>query len=363
MRKSWRCVMKTATLPVVLVFVLASVVSSVSLTDRMPEKTPQHNDPGVPDGRQGGETIEDAWVIDALPFYDTGNTCDNINDYDEACPYTGSTAPDVVYSYTPTEDACLSINLCDSYYDTKVYVYEDTWTPGSPVGCNDDNLDCVNPPVSYTSWIAEVRVYADHTYYIVIDGYGTACGDYVLDITSSECYELDCVGTPEGEPTCHYNYVDHYNGGCNSTPSSFQLSHGDMFWCGESGVYEVAGGLLYRDTDWYLLGGTIGDITMTVEAEFGVIFGFVNADDCDAAYFYEYMTAPRGVPTTLTRYIYNPWALDRVVAYVAPSSWNPDYECGTEYSLEITGDWWYYNPVEPVSWGAIKALYREASPR
>jgi hypothetical protein len=37
-----------------VVLILASVGSSVSLTDKMPEKVPEHNDPGVPDGRQGG---------------------------------------------------------------------------------------------------------------------------------------------------------------------------------------------------------------------------------------------------------------------------------------------------------------------
>jgi hypothetical protein len=345
---------KTAILSVVVIFVLASVASSVSTSDRMPEKIPQHSDPGVPDGREGGEAIQTAWDIISLPFHDTGNTCDNINDYDEACPYTDSTAPDVVYSYTPMEDECISISLCNSLYDTKVYVYEDTYTPGMPVACNDDAFNCEDPPVSYTSWIEEVDVEAGHTYYIVIDGYDEECGDYVLDITPLVCYELDCEGTPEGEPTCYENYVDHYNGGCNSSPPAFQDSWGDVTWCGESGVYETDTGL-YRDTDWYLLRTEVPSyVTLTVEAEFYVVFGLVEAVDCQHPYFYDYATAYPGVQTELT-YHFN--TASYIVAFVAPGEWNPEYECGSEYMLKIEGDF-FWCPVEGRSWGAVKALYR-----
>ena len=54
--------------------------------------------------RQGGETVADAVVIAALPYNDSGTTAGYVDDYDEVCPYTGSTSPDVVYSYTPTEE-------------------------------------------------------------------------------------------------------------------------------------------------------------------------------------------------------------------------------------------------------------------
>jgi hypothetical protein len=46
---------------------------------------------------EGGETIDDATPIAGLPYTDTGDTSDNVNDYDEVCPFSGSTAPDVVY--------------------------------------------------------------------------------------------------------------------------------------------------------------------------------------------------------------------------------------------------------------------------
>jgi len=43
--------------------------------------------PGTPDGREGGEIIESAFPIPALPFVDTGNTCDNLDNFEELCPY------------------------------------------------------------------------------------------------------------------------------------------------------------------------------------------------------------------------------------------------------------------------------------
>ena len=75
--------------------------------------------PGTPDGREGGETVDTAFPILSLPFSDTGNTCDNIHDYDEACPYMGSDSKDVVYSFTPGTDLSIDVDLCGSSYDTK----------------------------------------------------------------------------------------------------------------------------------------------------------------------------------------------------------------------------------------------------
>ena len=41
---------------------------------------------------EGGETIADAVEV-PFPFTDTGATCDNIDDYDEVCPYADSNSP------------------------------------------------------------------------------------------------------------------------------------------------------------------------------------------------------------------------------------------------------------------------------
>jgi len=357
--------MKTVTCVVVAVAVLAATAIAQTPTAVRPVK---HSEPtGEPtyEGRIEGDTIEECWTIPSLPFFDTGNTCAYANDYDEVCPYTGSTAPDVVYAYEPPYDMCVSISLCDSYYDTKVYIYQDVvgnvpW----PDGCNDDNFNCVNPPVSYTSWIESVELFAGSTYYIVVDGYYSACGDYVLEMTEVDCpvpCDVICSGIPEGEPVCYDNYEDHYNGGCNSDPNIFLYAPfgiGPNTVCGESGVYDF-GGSTYRDTDWYLISQYIypcGDVpvSITVEAEFGVLFGFVtDVYDCTAPAFHSYTTAPECTPTTLTEYL----PCEPIAIFVSTDSWDPAYTCGVEYSLTIEG-YGYPTPVESMSWSTIKALYR-----
>jgi hypothetical protein len=236
---------------------------------------PIKSTPVVPDNpinpdRQGGDTVLSATVIPSLPYGDTGTTAGYVNDYDEACPYTGSTAADVVYSYTPGAAESVDIDLCGSLYDTKVYVYDSGL---SLVACNDDfYFDDICGV--FVSKLEAVNLAAGNTYYIIIDGYGGSFGDYVLNVGGYEPCVLNCVGTPEGEPTLVDNYVDSYNGGCNYSQTSpvFQPiagdSNGDAVLCGVSGWY-FFNGLTYRDTDWLLLTmGPGGVIDITVDAEY-----------------------------------------------------------------------------------------------
>ena len=109
--------MKTITCVAIAVAVLAATVVAQTPTAVRPAK---HSEPtGEPtyEGRIEGDTIEECWTIPLLPFLATGNTCGFADDYEEMCPYS-STSADVVYSYTPPYDMCVSISLCDSYYDT-----------------------------------------------------------------------------------------------------------------------------------------------------------------------------------------------------------------------------------------------------
>ena len=66
------------------------------------------------------------WGEQQILWDDVGNTCGFYHDYDEVCPFSGSLSPDVVYAYTPGGNEEITISLCDSYYDTKVYVYENS---------------------------------------------------------------------------------------------------------------------------------------------------------------------------------------------------------------------------------------------
>lgn len=153
-------------------------------------KTPSTNVPNTPDPNvilQGGDTINDATVVESLPYSDNGTTAGYTNDYDEVCPYTGSTSPDVVYSYAPTDDITVDITLCNgSQYDTKLYVYENS--VGNLVDCNDDFCP------GYVSELQAVELSGGNTYYIVVDGYNGDSGPYTIDIME--------VQPPPPPPNC-----------------------------------------------------------------------------------------------------------------------------------------------------------------
>lgn len=134
-------------------------------------------------------------MIPSLPYTDSGTTVGALNDYDEVCPYTGSVAPDVVYSYTPAVDETVDVSVCtnggDATYDTKIYVYENACATPS-FACNDDS--CQAPSYSsgaYNSELVGLSFTAGTTYYIVVDGYSSESGDYTLHLEA---------GTPP--PTC-----------------------------------------------------------------------------------------------------------------------------------------------------------------
>jgi hypothetical protein len=161
-------------------------------------------DPGVI--LQGGDDFANATVISAMPYVDNGTTVGYTNYYDAVCPYTGSTAPDVVYSYTPTMDTLYDLTLCIDItdYDSKLYIFEDD-TVGGFYACNDD--DCDSPYYSsYVSALYDIWMYAGHTYYIVVDGYGANEGNYQLNIDivvpctpippNDECVDAISVTSP-----------------------------------------------------------------------------------------------------------------------------------------------------------------------
>ena len=128
--------------------------------------------------RQGGDTIATATPIGTIPFTASGTTVGYANDYDVACPYGGSESPDVVYSFTRPQYGTLTIDLCGSDYDTKVYVMS---AGGQILDCNDDHYlggACGN----YTSRIDNLWLPDGETYYLVIDGKNGAAGEYRFEM-------------------------------------------------------------------------------------------------------------------------------------------------------------------------------------
>ena len=149
---------------------------------------------------QGGEDIATAFVLSGpLPITTSGTTDGYVNDYNENCPYTfEDLAPDVVYQYTPLAAEIVDIDLCLSSFDTKVYVYENEYTPGNPFACNDDYYYEPGGPCTFNaSKITGVLLTEGSTYYIVIDGYNeNAFGDYVMTISSIASSLPQCESFP-----------------------------------------------------------------------------------------------------------------------------------------------------------------------
>ena len=315
------------------------------------------SDPGTPDGREGGEDMSDAYPIPSIPFNDTGNTCDNEFDYDVMCPY-GGWGPDVVYAYYEENGISVDIDLCGSSYDTKLMVFRGTPSDYEFYGCNDD-FYWGEPCGIYVSKIEDLWLEPGWTYFIVVSAYGGDCGDYILAVTEHLPCIVECPadGLPEGEPPLEDGYVDHYNGGCNSTPYIFFPLNEITEWpdcttlCGVSGWYEYSG-MNYRDTDWYEVVVTEpGELEFTVDAEYAVTM-YVLAPPCEGIQILHTATAGPCAPATLA------WPSEPGQVYwlwVGP----PNFDAPVnefDYVMTVCG----LTPIttQKSSWGTVKNIYR-----
>ncbi len=159
-----------------------------------------------------------------------------------------------------------------------------------------------------------------------VQGYGFR----ILDGTiRHECRCIvDCQegSIPEGEPPIGDEYVDMYNGGCNSDPTIFQpIACGDVI-CGESATY-LFEGQNYRDTDWYEL--VLNEpmiITWKAIAEFPLQIVIIDASTgCDPITVVDITTAPPCEMAALTSECLPPgvywlWAGPNVFQGVPPGS-------------------------------------------
>lgn len=344
---------------IIFALALATPSGAFDLGATSPAKPNATHTPPPPDPdllRQGGDTIADAVVI-ALPVWNLeGTTTGYTDDHDEACPYPGSTSPDVVYAYTPDADLTADIDMLGSSYDTKIYVYD---ADLDLVACNDDWYP------DYVSRIEWVDLVGGATYYLVIDGYGGESGDYVLAIRAYEPCILACPpgGYLEGEPPLVDDYLDAYNGGCNSPEfgNPFQHLHGDangeLILCGTTGWYQSQGNSS-RDTDWFVLhAGDAGVIEVTGDAERPTYLWEMAPQDC-------------GTPPVMTPIIVGTCA-EGATTIVAPPSgivWYwigptvftaPDGSHPYEYDYVVHFVGLQPAPVanEAVSWSAVKGLF------
>jgi hypothetical protein len=257
-----------------MMLTLVGSAMAFDLGNERPAK-PEVNYPvNVPNGdRQGGDTIFDAVAV-TLPASSSGTTFGYADDYDEICPYSGSTSPDVVYS-TFGDGGAWDIDLLGSTYDTKLYVYDENLLL---VACNDDYY------ADYVSKLENVALMGGVQYFIVIDGYGGDAGNYVINITPYEECVVNCPvgGVEEGEPDLVDGYADAFNGGCNSPEfgNPFQVLAAESF-CGVAGWYYSSSGGLYRDTDWFTITcPAAGAFEVIGDAEWNTYLFELSPQDC-----------------------------------------------------------------------------------
>jgi hypothetical protein len=270
-----------------------------------------------------------------VPSTSFGTTCGFTDDYYFACPpwFGGLNGLDVAYSYTPPVDQLVTFDLCQSTFDTKIYIYDGVCT-GDPMICNDDfcglqsRLECV-------------ALLANHTYYVVVDAYGAGdstgtCGDYTLvtSLCAQSCVQCPPNSIPENEPACYDNYIDITNGGCNSTPPVFGSIACGQTVCGTAGNYlVVVNDTLtenWRDTDWYELVLTApANVTATVVADFPVQLLIIQPP-CEAMQFPGSITGDSCVPVSITV----PLTAGTWWIWVGPSVFE-GYPCGLPYYVSV----------------------------
>jgi hypothetical protein len=308
--------------------------------------------------RQGGDAISVAFPIDELPFTDAGSTAGYADDYDVDCPFP-SNAPDVVYSYDTTVSIVVSVDLCGSGYDTKIYIYDSEL---NAVACNDDFYydDLCGNHVSKI----EDALLVPGTYYIVIDGYWASHGDYIFTITGYEPCDILCPpgAFNEDEPPLIEDYVDLYNGGCNTDSEEPLLqevpgdANGSGLLCGMSGWYSHQGSFL-RDTDWFLLTmGPSGTIDVEAYVEQTTDLFELGPQDCSAVEVIQSTTVAHCSQATMIIGGYAPG--QTVWFWVGPSY--PTYPplAGSEYDYVIHFTGLNHTVVvQSTTWSAVKALY------
>jgi len=337
--------------PLIALALLAVLVSSAvaSDLDSLAPAKPAATHPAPPPDpnviRQGGDTMADAILL-AVPGSATGTTVGYSNDYDEVCPYTDSTAPDVVYKLAPTHDYSADIDMLGSTYDTKIYVYREDFTL---VACNDDFYP------DYVSKLEDVPLEGDVKYFLVIDGYGASAGDYVLNIGEFVPCALECPSGAqlEGEPPLVDDYSDEFNGGCNSPGADMFGEIHSYYFCGVSGWFSY-GGSNFRDTDWFEL--TIppsGFFEILGDAEYATNMMELGPMDCDAVGVIQSVVIGPCSEDVMT--IYGSPG-DIVWFCVAPTVFDGPVN---EYDYVIFMNMW--QPAvrsEAHSWTAVKKLFR-----
>ncbi len=235
-----------------------------------------------------------ATIVSSLPYSDYGSTAGRVNNFN--CG--GNSAPDVIYTVTPTVTDVYRVALCGSAYDTRL---EMTWHGACPgttsIFCNDDACGLQSEVF--------VQLYEDSTYWVIVDGYlnSSHAGIYQLAIDHL------CVGyLPHDVTECAESpdtllAIDDCDGGpCNvdwggvatyQTIQCGQTVRGRAF----TGLNPAFGDS--RDVDWYRFNMSgPGTVIFTMQAGFEMSMqSGIFPPTCD--FYPNYTFGPACTPLTL----------------------------------------------------------------
>jgi cysteine-rich repeat protein len=99
-----------------------------------------------------------------------------------------STAPEQVFVWTPSVSGTATFQTCSATqttYDTVLYVRGGTCSGGAELACNDDTTGCgttTDPTNPHRGSRVTLSVTAGQSYYVFVDGFGGASGNFVLTI-------------------------------------------------------------------------------------------------------------------------------------------------------------------------------------
>ncbi|MBI5058755.1 PPC domain-containing protein [candidate division KSB1 bacterium] len=270
-------------------------------------------------------------VIPSVPYSDSGTTVGYVNNY-TTCG--ANTSPDVIYEFTPTTTTQYILSMCGSSYDSRLEVRSSGACPGTVQnGCNDDFCGLQSQ--------LTLALTAGTTYFVIVDGYATSSGAYVLNITELTPCVITCQGGDVIEcaaqgPDSTTQATD-CNGGCNNssgTPLFQNINCGETV-CGTGFTYLTPGGLQYRDTDWYMF--TIAapcTVRVSARAEFPVLVGIVNnVSPCAGPAFVASASNANLCSTTVATSIC--LAAGTYAAFVSPNVFT-GYATPAEYRVTLT---------------------------
>ncbi len=110
----------------------------------------------------------------------------------------GATGPEVAYRLSLPEAQTVCLNLRGSGFDTVLSVRAGLCgDPAGELACNDDDFDVTGGPQSALT----LEAAANTDYFVFVDGYGDAAGDFLLSVSAGPCVaapecldDADCAG-------------------------------------------------------------------------------------------------------------------------------------------------------------------------